>query len=47
MVDTSIRDTCSYEGEKSDWIVDTSIVVTIKLIETISMLDDITFFTGE
>ena len=44
VVDTSIN-ALSYEGEKSDWRFDVSIVVTIKLAKVVSKLDvDADFF---
>ena len=47
VVDTSISDVLSYEGEKSDWTFNVSMVVTIKPIEAIFELDDVASFVGE
>ena len=48
VVATSIIDTLSCEGEKSDWTFDVSmVVVTIKLDEAVSELDVATNLTRE
>ena len=47
VVDTSINDVLSYEGAKSDWTFDVSVVVAIKLVEVIFELDDVASLAGE
>ena len=47
VVDTSISDALSYEGAKSDWTFDVSVVVTIKLAEAVFKLDVATDFLGQ
>ena len=47
VVDTSINNVLIYEGVKSDWKFNVSIVVTIKLVEAISELDVAANLTGE
>ena len=47
VVDTSINDVISCEGEKSDWTFDVYVVATIKLAEAIFKLDVAASLVGE